>query len=206
MAQSNNPRFADSLKKSLNLKSSAPLDPLDDLFPVFPVWDASKLEADFARGERRWMSQQTQAGGGAQFAFVRLENPVASGLLCMVDFMSWVVSASNTVLISTQFSVGVGATAGQDTRPLDGRGYASLGNASGMDCRKGTRAAVLGIGFPYSSVTVGPGNTFPATNAPGIIVLPPGWSVEIEQQQANLLLICGFLYRVRAAEPNELLP
>lgn len=184
-------RFNSFLHKLLSMKEGAPAPTLSpEVVPVLPI---SPLPAEglFLAGVERFEAQANVAAVVGQYSALQLNNPTASGVVCIIERL---------VLLN------LGAAVTQLGTILTGA-LAVSNYGQRMDSRSSTSAAGVSTLSTASDLTA-PGTQYAlrvgeTLLVPIDVVLFPGFAYRIQDRTVNEAVYAGFLWRQRAFEPSE---
>lgn len=198
-------RYNRALQKIFAIKGSAPVRQLGgEILPIHALW--SGVENRFLEQWNRFASAGTAAGGVGNFSQVMLRNPVTSGVIAVIERISFCeVGAADLIFISQDTGTAqLGVAQGQ--RCLDNRAVRGATQTLGPACQVFTNNAGVSVtGGVIAKIPTQANVDYPylIMDENQEITLAPGDVLEITTSSLNVSLNYSILWRERALEESE---
>ena len=185
-------RYSGLLHKLLDMKEGAPSPTLaTDIFPMLAL-ESDRPEWAFLAGERLCFMQWHDAAVVAEYSSLGLRNPVASGVLVVVESMNVMIATGGYALGMRGNSTVDAANPG---RTRDSRTAAQATAAQMVERTQGTVPA-----YPmWTGAVISNTNGF--SEFP--VILTPGWELMIWNATVNSNITVAFTWRERALGSSE---
>lgn len=206
MAEIQQPRFNETLRRLAAMKVGAPSPDLEtSIVPVLPLDGLDRPEYAHLGGVKLgFRTVNVAAGGVGTVSVAALFNPVASGMLVIVDTLIFGNNGGTNedvgiLSAATLSALGLGSTSTGGVRDTRGFGEGGIGQSTAASIRSGvTTAAIVTGGFQVNVSGRRP------ILIPVDIVLGPGFALAFIGTDNTALFRVGWLWRERAANPEEL--
>lgn len=195
-------RFAEIVRRLAGMRESTALELLPDLMPVLPLIDPAAPELALLRRERLGSGRVDVTAVAGQSAFLKVHNPVGSGLIVTVRRVSAYAAAAT--LISSGLVVTGSATGSEGGKGYrDARGLTLSTAAPTTKLLYGTSVAHPTLVQSAQPIPIAT-ETELATAVP--YVLSPGSQLYLAASVVNTTVAFNVMFTERVCDPTELQP